>query len=157
IFLMAARVLSLPVLLAGPRSQTMAVAMFDLWVNGQGVEFAALGLLWTMLMTAIAVVFYLVVRRGGVGSVGEAWRGERDRVGKTRMNDQVLAQPACDAAHAKVAALLNPRNIVILGASERPGNWAQRVWRNLRRYGFPGAVFPFNPARDRIWDTRCYR
>jgi len=72
IFLMAARVLSLPVLLAGPRSQTMAVAMFDLWVNGQGVEFAALGLLWTMLMTAIAVVFYLVVRRSGVGSFGQA-------------------------------------------------------------------------------------
>jgi len=71
IFLMAARVLSLPVLLAGPRSQTMAVAMFDLWVNGQGVEFAALGLLWTMLMTAIAVVFYLVVRRSGVGSFGQ--------------------------------------------------------------------------------------
>ena len=72
IFLMAARVLSLPVLLAGPRSQTMAVAMFDLWVNGQGVEFAALGLLWSMLMTVIAVVFYLVARRSGVGSFGQA-------------------------------------------------------------------------------------
>jgi len=72
IFLMAARVLSLPVLLAGPRSQTMAVAMFDLWVNGQGVEFAALGLLWSMLMTAIAVAFYLVARRSGVGSFGQA-------------------------------------------------------------------------------------
>ncbi len=72
IFLMAARVLSLPVLLAGPRSQTMAVAMFDLWVNGQGVEFAALGLLWTMLMTGIAVAFYLVARRSGVGSFGQA-------------------------------------------------------------------------------------
>jgi len=66
------------------------------------------------------------------------------------MNRPVRVQPACDATHAKVDALLNPRNIVILGASERPGNWAQRVWRNLRRYGFPGAVFPFKPARERV-------
>ena len=73
------------------------------------------------------------------------------------MNDRVVPQDVCSAAHSKVAALLHPRNIVILGASERPGNWAQRVWRNVRRYGFPGAVYPFNPARDGVWDTRCYR
>jgi acetyltransferase len=57
----------------------------------------------------------------------------------------------------KVDALLNPRNVVICGASDRPGNWAQRVWRNIRRYEFAGAVYPFNPGRDSVWDTRCYR
>ena len=57
----------------------------------------------------------------------------------------------------KVAALLNPRNIVILGASDRPGNWAQRVWRNLTRYQYAGAIYPYNPSRDSVWDTRCYR
>jgi acetyltransferase len=60
-------------------------------------------------------------------------------------------------ANAKVGALLNPRNVVILGATDRPGNWAQRVWRNLRRYGFEGPIYPFNPGRDSVWDTRCYR
>lgn len=64
IFLLAARVLSLPILLAGPNSQTMAVAMFDMWSNGQGTELAALGLSWTALMTAIACVFYILSRRG---------------------------------------------------------------------------------------------
>jgi acetyltransferase len=58
---------------------------------------------------------------------------------------------------AKIDALLNPRNVVILGATDRPGNWAQRVWRNLGRYGFGGPVYPFNPGRDRVWETRCYR
>ena len=58
---------------------------------------------------------------------------------------------------AKVDALLNPRNVVICGASDRPGNWAQRVWRNIRRYEFAGTVYPFNPGRDSVWDTRCYR
>ena len=51
IFLLSTRVLSLPVLLSGPSSQTMAVAMFDLWGNGQGPELAALGLVWSLMMT----------------------------------------------------------------------------------------------------------
>jgi iron(III) transport system permease protein len=72
IFLMAARVLSLAILLAGPRSQTMAVAMFDLWGNGQGTELAALGLLWSMLMAMIAVVFYVLARRSAAGALGRA-------------------------------------------------------------------------------------
>jgi iron(III) transport system permease protein len=72
IFLMAARVLSLAILLTGPRSQPMAVVMFDLWTNGQGTELAALGLLWAMLMTMIAVAFYLVARRSGAGAFGRA-------------------------------------------------------------------------------------
>jgi iron(III) transport system permease protein len=72
IFLMAARVLSLAILLAGPRSQTMAVAMFDLWGNGQGTELAALGLMWSMLMAMIAVVFYLLARRSAAGALGRA-------------------------------------------------------------------------------------
>src|ERR1700755_119789 len=54
-------------------------------------------------------------------------------------------------------ALLNPRNVVIVGATDRPGNWAQRVWRNLKRYNFPGKVFPFNPSRDTVWNEKCYR
>jgi iron(III) transport system permease protein len=50
----------------------MAVAMFDLWGNGQGTELAALGLMWSMLMTTIAVVFYVVARRTSGGALGRA-------------------------------------------------------------------------------------
>jgi iron(III) transport system permease protein len=69
VFLMATRVLSLAILLAGPRSQTMAVAMFDLWGNGQGTELAALGLMWSMLMAMIAVIFYMLARRSAGGGM----------------------------------------------------------------------------------------
>jgi iron(III) transport system permease protein len=69
IFLMAARVLSLAILLAGPRSQTMAVTMFDLWTNGQGTELAALGLIWSMLMAMIAAAFYALARRSAVAAL----------------------------------------------------------------------------------------
>jgi iron(III) transport system permease protein len=67
IFLLSTRALSLPVLLSGPGSQTMAVAMFDLWGNGQGPELAALGLVWSLAMTCVAVLFYFVARRSGGG------------------------------------------------------------------------------------------
>src|SRR5436190_4197186 len=63
------------------------------------------------------------------------------------------AQSAID----KVGALLNPRNVVIVGATDKPGNWPQRVWRNLKRFGYPKPIYPFNPSRDSVWDTRCYR
>ncbi len=57
----------------------------------------------------------------------------------------------------RIEALLHPKNIVILGATDRPGNWPARVWRNLKRHEFPHPVYPFNPARESVWDTRCYR
>ena len=72
IFLMAARVLSLPILLAGPRSQTMAVTLFDLWSNGQGTELAALGLIWSALMAMIAAIFYGLARRSAAGALARA-------------------------------------------------------------------------------------
>jgi acyl-CoA synthetase (NDP forming) len=69
----------------------------------------------------------------------------------------IEASPLLLHSLGKVDALLNPRNVVILGASDTPGNWSQRVWRNVHRYKFPGPVYPLNPRRDQIWDTRCYR
>ena len=66
IFLIANKELAIAVLLASPRSQVIAVAIFDQWVNGQGGELAALGLIWTLLMTIVATVFFFMTRRGGV-------------------------------------------------------------------------------------------
>jgi acyl-CoA synthetase (NDP forming) len=61
-----------------------------------------------------------------------------------------------EASKKKVAALTAPRNAVLVGASDRPGSWAARVWRNLNRYEFPGPVYLINPRRDTIWDQPCY-
>lgn len=61
-----------------------------------------------------------------------------------------------DISHQKVAALTAPRNVVIVGASDRPGNWALRAWRNLQRYGFPGPIYLINPRRDEILGAKCY-
>ncbi|MGE3247590.1 MAG: CoA-binding protein, partial [Beijerinckiaceae bacterium] len=62
-----------------------------------------------------------------------------------------------EAAREKVRALTHPRNVVLVGASDRPGSWAARVWRNLNRYAFPGNIHLFNPGRDEVFDKTCYR
>lgn len=70
IFLNASRELTVAILLAGPHSQMMAVAFFDLSNNGQLSEVAALGLLWTGFMTLFAVIFYFIMRRRSAGAFG---------------------------------------------------------------------------------------
>jgi acyl-CoA synthetase (NDP forming) len=83
-------------------------------------------------------------------------------VGRCPLNGEVervnVSEPATSlrAAQARVAALLNPRNVVIVGASDTPGSWALRAFQNLRRYEFPGAVYAINPRRDQVWNMRCY-
>jgi acetyltransferase len=61
-----------------------------------------------------------------------------------------------DGSKEKVAALTAPRNVVLVGASDRPGSWAARVWHNLRRYEFPGPIYLINPRRSEIWEQPCY-
>ena len=49
----------------------------------------------------------------------------------------------------KVAALTAPRNVVLVGASDRPGSWAAKVWQNLNAYEFPGPDLPDQSAPHR--------
>ena len=56
---------------------------------------------------------------------------------------------------AKVHALLNPRNIAIVGASDKPGAWPMRAYCNLRHYGYEAPIYPLNPTRDEIWGIPC--
>jgi len=56
-----------------------------------------------------------------------------------------------------VRALFAPRNIAIVGASDRPGNWSQRVYHSLKRFNFPGAIYAVNPRNQTVWDGQtCY-
>jgi acetate---CoA ligase (ADP-forming) len=55
-----------------------------------------------------------------------------------------------------IGHLFHPRNVVLVGASDRPGHWSQRVYDNLKRFGFAGTVYPVNPNRSEIWGTPCF-
>lgn len=63
VFLLAVRAMALVLLLAGPDSQVVAVSLFDLWNNGPIGEVAALGFLWTVIMTFFSVAFFVLARR----------------------------------------------------------------------------------------------
>ena len=52
-------------------------------------------------------------------------------------------------------ALLKPRSIAILGASEKP-TVGRRLIASLDRIGFAGSIFPVNPNYPTVLGRRCY-
>lgn len=57
----------------------------------------------------------------------------------------------------RIHAMLHPHNIVLVGATDKPGNYAERIWNNLVRYGFEGGLYPVNAKRETIWGVPCYK
>src|ERR1700712_1955626 len=56
-----------------------------------------------------------------------------------------------------IHAMLHPRNIVLVGATDKPGNYAERIWNNLIKYKFAGGLYPVNSKRESIWGVPCYK
>jgi acyl-CoA synthetase (NDP forming) len=56
-----------------------------------------------------------------------------------------------------IHAMLHPRNIVMVGATDKPGNYAERIWNNLIKYQYEGGLFPVNAKRETIWGVPCYK
>ncbi len=61
-----------------------------------------------------------------------------------------------EQAKRQVAALTRPRNVVLVGATDRAGSWASRVWANLSHYGNDRPIHLINPNRKEIWGRPCY-
>ena len=67
--------------------------------------------------------------------------------------------PPSDASDIvkSVHAMLHPRNIVLVGATDKPGNYAERIWTNLIKYKFEGGLYPVNSKRETIWGVPCFK
>src|SRR5262250_2082735 len=67
--------------------------------------------------------------------------------------------PSPDASDIvqRIHAMLHPRNIVLVGATDKPGNYAERIWNNLIKYKFDGGLYPVNAKRETIWGVPCYK
>jgi acyl-CoA synthetase (NDP forming) len=67
--------------------------------------------------------------------------------------------PPADASDIvkSIHAMLHPRNIVLVGATDKPGNYAERIWNNLVKYGYRGGLYPINAKRETIWGVTCYK
>ena len=67
--------------------------------------------------------------------------------------------PSSDASDIvkSIHAMLHPRNIVLVGATDKPGNYAERIWTNLIKYQFEGGLYPLNSKRETVWGVPCYK
>ena len=54
-------------------------------------------------------------------------------------------------------ALLAPRRVALVGASDDPAKTAARPLQYLRRIGFAGAIYPINPRRDQVGGEPAWR
>src|SRR5712692_7911050 len=92
---------------------------------------------------------------------------KKRRVGLTPMEARVSTasatagkwSPSSDASDIvkSIHAMLHPRNIVLVGATDKPGNYAERIWNNLIKYKFEGGLYPVNARRETIWGVACYK
>ena len=55
-----------------------------------------------------------------------------------------------------LSALLAPRTVAVIGASDNAARIGGRPLRYMREAGFAGEVYPVNPARDIVQGLRCY-
>src|SRR5579862_8001184 len=71
--------------------------------------------------------------------------------------DSKVARHALTPPRLSIGRLLNPRSVVIVGASPTPGALGNMVLRNLDRLGFAGDIHLVNPRRDEIAGRPCVK
>jgi len=57
---------------------------------------------------------------------------------------------------AALAPLFKPKTVAVIGASKTPGKQGHTAIKYLQRAGFPGRIFPVNPAGGEIEGLPCY-
>lgn len=73
-------------------------------------------------------------------------------------------QPGIEAAHdilhqshgRRLGAVLNPKSVAVIGATERKLSVGRTVMSNLLQGGFPGPIYPINPNQASILGVRAY-
>jgi acetyltransferase len=52
--------------------------------------------------------------------------------------------------------LLAPKSVAVIGASDQPGSLGGRAVQLLRKFQFPGPIWPVNPRRATVAELPCY-
>ena len=55
-----------------------------------------------------------------------------------------------------LTCLLSPRSIAVIGATPDPHRVGGRPLSFLRRFGFPGPIYPINPKYEEVQGLKCY-
>jgi acyl-CoA synthetase (NDP forming) len=65
-------------------------------------------------------------------------------------------QSAISSPFPDISRLLAPRSIAVIGASDQPGNLGGVAIRLLRKFGYPGTLWPVNPRRSEVHGLACH-
>ena len=57
---------------------------------------------------------------------------------------------------ASLAALMNPRSVAVIGASEDQTKFGGRLYKTLIRHGYKGTVYPINPGRESLFGIKTF-
>lgn len=58
--------------------------------------------------------------------------------------------------HSDIQALLQPRSVAVIGASDNPNKVGGRPIHYMSSFGFTGAIYPVNPGRAEVQGYRCF-
>src|SRR5215475_10643924 len=64
-------------------------------------------------------------------------------------------EPSLEAGTVTITALLAPRSVAVLGASER-ASVGRGIVEALERIGFTGPIYPVNPRYQTVAGHNCY-
>jgi acetate---CoA ligase (ADP-forming) len=53
-------------------------------------------------------------------------------------------------------AILRPRSVAVIGASNTPGKYGHEILKNIKEGGFQGTIYPINPKAETILSLSCY-
>src|SRR5579864_2691256 len=77
-----------------------------------------------------------------------------------KLNGKVTVDPAHDLLRTEghpLDPVFRPKNVAVVGATERQGSVGRSVLWNLMSTPFGGTVFPINPNRPSVLGIRAYR
>jgi acetate---CoA ligase (ADP-forming) len=60
------------------------------------------------------------------------------------------------ATARSIASILEPRSVAVIGASRETDKIGGAITANLKRYGFPGPIYPINPHANEVHGIRSY-
>jgi len=55
-----------------------------------------------------------------------------------------------------IEAIMNPRSVAVVGATNRPGSVGLAVFRNILNAGFEGVLYPVNPRAKSVQSVKAY-
>lgn len=53
-------------------------------------------------------------------------------------------------------AILRPRSVAVIGASNTPGKYGHEILKNIREGGYQGTIYPINPRAESILNLTCF-